>query len=143
MREEGTRTMADGETAPHVLLVEDDEDMRRVLARALRHAGCRVTTTGDGHEALAHLRPLAVPSLGARPDLVVTDVCLPGFSGLEVLETIRVLDRRIPVIVISAFMDPTMAEEARRLRATAFVTKPFDVEGFVADALQRLSDAAP
>jgi two-component system sensor histidine kinase RpfC len=116
--------------------------MRRVLAGALQNSGCRVTAACDGNEALVHLRPLAVPSFGARPDLVVTDVCLPGFGGLEVLETIRVLDRRIPVILISAFMDQAMADEARRLRATALVSEPLDVEGFVADVRRRISDAA-
>jgi len=117
--------------------------MRRVLARALERAGCRVTAACDGSEALVHLRPLAFPSFGPKPDLVVTDVCLPGFSGFEVLETIRLLDRRIPVIVISAFVDRAMIDEARRLRATEVVTKPFDVHGFVTDTLRLLADAAP
>jgi CheY-like chemotaxis protein len=115
-----------------VLVAEDDVEMRSVLALSLRKVGYQVIAVGDGAAALQALGPLANRrSTEPRPGLVVTDVRLPLFSGLQVLEAARILDRWLPVIVITAFGDPVTREGARSLAASAILDKPFEMEELV------------
>lgn len=76
---------------PRILLVDDEETVRRVTGRLLEKLGYRVRAAGDADEALALLRD------GERFDLVVTDVVMPGLSGIEMAERMRRLlpDQRI------------------------------------------------
>jgi two-component system response regulator PilR (NtrC family) len=109
-----------------ILVVEDEPDLGKVLASLLRREGYKVdlTETGSG----------AVERLGQEIyDLVITDVRLPGASGIDVLKTSKELCPEAPVIVITAFASDETAEEARKLGAFNFITKPFDNEKIVAD----------
>ncbi|MDA8165689.1 MAG: sigma-54 dependent transcriptional regulator [Desulfobacteraceae bacterium] len=102
-----------------ILLIDDDESLRRVTAYNLESAGFRVIAAGSGREGLAFFREKA-------PDLVVTDVKLGDLSGLEILETVKKEAPETPVIVITAFGSIEMAVSAMRQGAFNFITKPFD-----------------
>lgn len=118
-----------------VLLAEDDRELRRFLALALQHDGYRVTEVDSGHALLDQLWNRAASK--ASFDLIISDVHMPGFTGLEILEILRDADdpddeyaphiHDTPVILITAFGDLRLHADARRLGAVVF-DKPFDVD---------------
>jgi DNA-binding NtrC family response regulator len=102
-----------------ILLIDDDESLRRVTEYNLGAAGFQVLAASSGREGLALFRE-------KTPDLVVTDVKLGDLSGLEILEAVKKEVPETPVIVITAFGSIEMAVTAMRLGAFNFITKPFD-----------------
>ena len=112
-----------------LLLVEDDTEMRRLLAAALRRDGHLVIEAANGDEALDWLGPGVLDGDTERvPDLVVSDIRLPYFSGLEILESLQVAARRIPVILITGFPDRDTHARASELGAECVLEKPFDLD---------------
>jgi two-component system, response regulator, stage 0 sporulation protein F len=113
--------------ARHVLLVEDHLEMRRLLASLLRSDGHQVIEASDGLKALG-------PLLGRRGDpevdLLVTDLRMPGCTGLELLAFVRLERPETPVVLITAFADAATHAEAARLGAAAVFDKPFDLHSF-------------
>lgn len=105
--------------AAATILVCDDDPSLRELVRAVLGPAYRFAEAADGLEALALAREL-------RPDLVVLDVMLPGLSGIEVLEALRLDEelRSIPVVVITAWSHAEL--DAQVAGADRFVSKPFD-----------------
>ena len=103
---------------PRILVVEDQVDMARLLARNLELERFEVRTVGDGREVL----PLA---RSWDPDLVILDLMLPGLDGFEVLRGLRALRRRVPVIILSARGEEADKIRGFRLDADQYVTKPF------------------
>jgi DNA-binding response OmpR family regulator len=110
-----------------ILIAEDDKEMRRLLQRALARDGHDVDVVGSGDELLHRLGTAELSRHRARPDLVVSDVRMPGLSGLEVLSGLRDARWDTPMILMSAFGDPALEASARRLGAVLF-HKPFDVD---------------
>lgn len=126
---------------PVVLVAEDDDELRLLLCMRLSARGYRVVAARDGDEAIERLEPLISRCPGTlRPRLVITDVRMPGFDGLQVLETVRLLDRSLPVVVITAFGDRETHRAARLLDVTAVFDKPLDLGCLVA-ALERFLPA--
>ncbi|HEY7461483.1 MAG TPA: sigma-54 dependent transcriptional regulator [Gemmatimonadota bacterium] len=108
-----------------VLVVDDKEGMRDMLAAVLRDRGHMPTGCANGEEALVLLE--------GRPfDLVITDLRMGDIGGLEILEAVRRRSPETPVIVMTAFGSVTQAVEAMRLGAFDFVEKPFSVEAIEA-----------
>jgi DNA-binding NtrC family response regulator len=103
---------------PAVLLIEDDQSLRRVTEFTLEEAGYRVYTADDGEEGLRLFSSL-------NPDLVITDLQMPGMSGLEVLKRIKAENPRTLIIVITAFGTVENAVEAMKIGAFDFIAKPF------------------
>jgi DNA-binding NtrC family response regulator len=103
---------------PHVLIVDDDELISSGLEPVLLESGYTVSTCRKASEALAELEKEHI-------DLVLTDVCLPGMSGVEL--TRRILERwaDVPIIVITGFSDIEIAVEVLKLGARDFIRKPF------------------
>ena len=121
----------------HLLIVEDDGEMRRMVARLLREAGFRVSAARDGREMWEVMDAPAGP-----PDLVLLDVTLPGPSGLDLLRKLRKRSR-IPVVMLTARgeeMDRVMALD---LGADDYVAKPFAARELVARVRALLRRAAP
>ena len=111
-----------------LLLIEDDTEMRRMLAAALRRDGHVVVEAANGDDALDWLGPGVLDGDVERvPDLVVSDIRLPYFTGLEILESLQVSARRIPVILITGFPDRETYEQASQLGAACVLEKPFDL----------------
>jgi DNA-binding response OmpR family regulator len=109
-----------------ILLAEDDDEMRRMLVSALRRDGHVVEEASNGMDLLAKAGRSLLGFVGVPIDLVITDVCMPGFSGLEVLAALRETAPALRVIVITAFGSRDTRDEAARLGASAFFEKPFD-----------------
>ena len=109
----------------HVLLAEDDPEMRELMAWALRRDGYEVQEVGDGNEVLQVLG--LVEGEDGGPDLLVSDVRMPGLSGLEVLERLRRSRDDLPVILVTAFGDLETHAKAQRLGAEV-LDKPFDLD---------------
>jgi DNA-binding NtrC family response regulator len=107
-----------------VLVVEDDDAMRELLADELQAAGYEVVAAGNGAQALARLQRDPV-------DVVVTDLMMPGMKGNEVLERIRQWDPVMPVVIMTAFGSIESAVESMRAGAYHYVTKPFKMEELV------------
>lgn len=98
-----------------------------MLADELRRDGYEVLEARDGVEAtelLARLRSRP----DEAPELVVSDICMPSRTGLELLAELRKTEWRVPVILITAFGDDEVHEKARELGAIAVFDKPFDVD---------------
>jgi DNA-binding response OmpR family regulator len=111
-----------------LLLIEDDVEMRRMLAAALRRDGHAVVEAGNGDDALDWLGPGVLDGdLERIPDVVVSDIRLPYFTGLEILESLQVAGRRIPVILITGFPDQETFAQAAELGAVCVLEKPFDL----------------
>lgn len=111
---------------PDVLLAEDDEPFRRLIATALRRDGFEVAEARTGRELLTMVA--ARMQRGIDPfDLVITDIRMPVMSGLDAIAGLRSADWATAIIVITAFGDDLTRAEARRLGAQAMFSKPFDL----------------
>jgi two-component system, NtrC family, response regulator AtoC len=106
---------------PHVLIVDDELNIRRVLAAMLARAGYEVTTAEDGEQALAVLQKTPV-------HVVVTDLVMPRLGGMALLQRVSVDFPDVPVIVITAHGTVDSAVAALKAGAFDYVTKPFEQE---------------
>ena len=116
------------ENRTRVLLADDDDAMRALLARALRRACFDVVEACSGSELLWRLACGLVSHPALRFDLIVSDVRMPGFDGLNILASFRQLSIQIPVILITAFGTTEAHAAAAKLGAFALLDKPFDVD---------------
>ena len=107
--------------AQRVLIVDDDPAIRLLCAVNLEIEGLVVLEAADARRGLERAR-------SEQPDLVVTDVVMPGFSGFDLAEALRsdTRTREIPLIFLSSEDEPANADRARTLGALAYLTKPFD-----------------
>lgn len=108
---------------PRVLLVEDDADLRAYLTRLLTRDGWAVQAVPDAETALTTTGDPTRPA----PDLVLTDLILPGHSGLHLVTALRAQPRtaRLPVIILTARGGPDAAAEGLAAGADDYITKPF------------------
>jgi CheY-like chemotaxis protein len=111
-----------------VLLAEDDDDLRRLLAQALRGEGLRVVECPNG---LALAEALVTRLEKGEPlyDLVVSDVRMPGVTGLSVLEELSEWEELhdLPMVLMTAFGGPQMHALAQHFGAVTLLEKPFEV----------------
>ncbi len=106
---------------PHILIVDDQELMYRVLQATLRPLGARLSWVKSGAEAIQHIK-----SIGA-PDALVLDFSMPDMDGVETLRQIRKLDfgDSIPVVMLTARDQTHIRTDAEGLQIHSFMTKPF------------------
>lgn len=102
-----------------ILVVDDKEMMRDSVGATLTRAGFEVVTADGGDKALQ-----AIAS--RRPDAVVTDLKMPGMTGIELIEKIRAIDDDLPVVMMTAFATVDTAVKAVKAGAFDYVTKPFE-----------------
>ncbi|PZQ89091.1 MAG: hypothetical protein DI534_09985 [Leifsonia xyli] len=121
------------EESRRVLVVDDDPDVAMFVKTVLeRRGGCVVQTASDG--------PSALTAVGAfRPDVVVTDIQMPGLSGLDLLTAIRIDTPWMPVVIMTAHVSVDYAVSALRAQADEFLTKPIDSARLV-EVVTRLSE---
>ena len=115
-------------TSPRVLLAEDDDEMRALLAAALRKDGYEVTTCGNGINLLGHVSAGLHGRRSGSYDLVVSDIRMPGLTALEVFEDLQGHSTPPPLILITAFGDERTHAQADRLGALAVLDKPFPID---------------
>ena len=101
-----------------ILVAEDEPIMLKTIALRLKKDGHDVLTTDNGREALNLIAAQA-------PDLIITDIMMPYASGLEIVGTVKTLEKKIPVIVLSAMGQENVVLEAFNLGADDFIAKPF------------------
>jgi DNA-binding response OmpR family regulator len=111
-----------------VVLVDDDDAVRGVCAEHLRGAGYDVIPLPSGEAALT-----VISERGTAIDALVTDVSMPGMSGLELARAVRARGSRIPVLLISGYADELERGTGRERLDASFLPKPFSGEGLVAE----------
>ncbi len=104
-----------------ILVVDDEAEIRSLLAAVLQNKGYEVVTAEDGAAALQ-----AVPR--ERPAVILMDLSMPRMNGMDALPEIKRLDAEVPVIICTAHADLATAVRAMKLGAYDYLTKPFDVE---------------
>lgn len=109
---------------PHILIVDDDENLRWITQAQLEDAGFRAETAESGEQALERIR---IDS----PSLVITDLKMPGMTGMALLGQIRKLEPDMPIIIITAFGTIQSAVEAVKAGAYDYLTKPINYEDLV------------
>lgn len=122
--------MAERKAGALVLVADDEEPIRGLCRRLLEAEGYRVVTARDGLEAIERFRKGSV-------DAVITDVKMPGASGIEVLRFIRERSLDTPVILITGFASLDLALEALRLGANELLVKPVQSGGLIPLAVER------
>ena len=122
----------------HVLVVDDDPDLLKLLALRLSAAGYAAQTAESGERALA---AIAV----SRPDVVVTDLRMGGMDGLALFEAIQRTAPTLPVIILTAHGTIPDAVDATRRGVFGFLPKPFEARELLAQVEQalKLSSSAP
>jgi two-component system, cell cycle response regulator DivK len=112
---------------PRLLLVEDDQAIREMMARRLELRGFAVTTAVDGEAGLA-------AAFADPPAAILLDASLPGLSGWEVARTLRADPRgaTIPIVAVTAHAGASDKQAALAAGCTAFFPKPVDFNGLVA-----------
>jgi two-component system, chemotaxis family, response regulator Rcp1 len=117
-----------------VLLVEDNPGDVDLVAHAVREYPCDVSVASDGVEAMEFLRKEGRHAAAADPDLVLLDLNLPRLSGREVLARVKEDPalKHIPVVILSSSQAHRDLLETYRLHANCFVTKPVDLDEFLA-----------
>lgn len=111
-----------------ILVIEDEENMRWVLKRALEKSGYQVMTLGRGDQAIKFFA-------SSRVDLVLLDLKMPGMDGISVLRELRQLSTDVPILLLTAYASVPTAVDAIKIGATDYLRKPFDLE----DILTRIS----
>jgi DNA-binding NtrC family response regulator len=107
-----------------ILIVDDEANARNALAELLREEGYAVETAADGFKALGKLEE-------SLPDLVLTDLKMPGMGGVELLEKVKGLDEEIVVVVMTAFGAVETAVNAMKKGAANYLTKPLNLTELV------------
>ncbi|MFY9951303.1 MAG: response regulator, partial [Candidatus Sulfotelmatobacter sp.] len=120
--------------ARKILLADDSVTAQNMGRKILADAGYEVITVNNGSAALKKIAEL-------KPDLVILDVYMPGYSGLEVCQRLKESQdsSRIPVLLTVGKLEPFKPEEAHRVRAEGFIVKPFEASELLS-ALSKLED---
>jgi CheY-like chemotaxis protein len=108
-------------------VADDDAELRWLVRITLQRAGFTVEEHPDGRALLARIATLQDPS-APRPALIVTDQHMPGAQGLDALAALEQVGVVIPVLLISAFADAALREQARQCGAAAVLGKPFELD---------------
>jgi len=103
-----------------LLIVDDEAGIRDLLETAFEGTGFQISTAKNGKEAIHFFHQ-------ERPDVVLLDIKLPDFSGMEVLEQIQKYSQKATIIMITAVEESKTAIRCMKLGAKAYITKPFDL----------------
>jgi CheY-like chemotaxis protein len=115
--------------AARVVLAEDDTELRALIASVLRAEGHEVVEIRDGTELLEYVADhVRADGTLHDVDLLISDIRMPGFTGLHVVAALRKVSGNTPVILITAFGDEHTHEYAKSLDVAAVLDKPFDLD---------------
>ena len=121
---------------PRILVVDDEEAVRDLLAKTLTMADYEAETAADGPAALDRLR-------AAEYDLLITDLKMPGMDGLSVIREARRLRPDLAVIIITGYSTEASAIEAINLGVAGYLTKPFRLPRILATTARALGEPMP
>jgi DNA-binding response OmpR family regulator len=115
----------------HILVVDDESDVRELLSKFLTRRGYEVNTASDGMAAMEAIRD-------NRPDIVLLDIRLPKIDGLSVLQRLRDESENVAIITMSGVADEDTARRSLELGAADFITKPFNLPYLETSLLAKL-----
>lgn len=118
---------------PRILIVDDEQGVRDLLARALSGGEYDVDVAPDGRTAVEQLRTIEY-------DLLITDLKMPGMDGLSVIREARRIFPELPVIIITGYSTEASAIEAINLGVSGYITKPFRLPRILAAAQKALGE---
>jgi CheY-like chemotaxis protein len=129
-------TAADPTAAPpplgRVLVADDDDALRGLIAAALRREGFDVVEATTGVECVGYAQPWTFRGNPVEPpDIIVSDVRMPGWSGFEALRILRAGSSPPPMILMTAFASPDAHDLAAQLGAAHLFDKPFEIDDLV------------
>jgi CheY-like chemotaxis protein len=115
---------------PRIIVAEDEADVRQLVAVALRGLGYEIIEARSGAELLDEIGDGLLEEGGSarRPDVIISDIRMPGLTGLEILAGLRQAEWSTAIVLMTAYPSPETREEAERLGADAFFAKPFDID---------------
>lgn len=115
----------------HILIAEDDDEMRALLTQTLNAKGYKVSECSNGFQLINELKFFENPEDCEKYNLVISDIRMPGLIGTEVLEAASLSPNAPPIILITAFGDTETHDQARRFGAVAILDKPFDMDDLI------------
>lgn len=104
-----------------LLLVDDEKGITDSLKDFFQHRGFDVQAVNSGEEALEVIK-------SDKPDIVFLDIRMKGISGLDVLERVKKMDKRIKIIMLTIYEEQEMVNKAKELGADEYITKPFRID---------------
>jgi DNA-binding NtrC family response regulator len=116
----------------HILVVDDERDVREGLGKLLELEGYDVTTAENGQVAIERAKT-------QRFDLVLTDLRMPGLDGVQTLTGLKQIHPGMPVIIVTAYVSDETAARCEREGAYGYVMKPFDLD----ELLRIIEEAVP
>ncbi|MCW3081749.1 response regulator [Segetibacter sp.] len=108
-----------------ILIAEDDSLILKTIELCLKRDGFEIICCMDGLDAMEKIEQL-------NPDLIIVDIMLPYFSGLEIVGKVKQNKNPVPIIVISAMGQQTVVDEAMKLGADEYISKPFNIAALTA-----------
>ena len=114
-----------------ILVVDDEEDIRRLLADRLRLEGYQVAAASSGREALALVEQ-------QPPDLIILDLVMPGMSGIDTLKQMKERGVTAKVVILTAYGTAQQVREAVALGVREFIGKPFDLDRLIRIAAEEV-----
>jgi two-component system response regulator (stage 0 sporulation protein F) len=115
-----------------ILLAEDDDEMRKLLAQALCEDRYEVIQCHDGGEFLVRLQSFIIDKHSVDFDVIISDIRMPGLTGLEILKDLHECRGFPPMILITAFGDKETHAKAEKFGAAAIFDKPFEIDDLLA-----------
>lgn len=103
-----------------VLVIDDQPGIRRLLVEVLTEEGYNVVTASNGYEGVQQVKD-------TNPDLILMDMKMPGMDGIETLRELKRIGQASRVIMMTAYGELELINQAQQLGAYAYITKPFDI----------------
>lgn len=103
-----------------VLVIDDQPGIRRLLVEVLAEEGYSVVTASNGYEGVQQVKD-------TQPDLVLMDMKMPGMDGIETLRELKRIGQADKVIMMTAYGELELVNQAQQLGAYTYITKPFDI----------------
>ncbi len=117
---------------PRVVVAEDEPDVLMMVSVALRGLGYDLIEARNGAELLDELGDgLLLGDRSAQPDVIISDIRMPGLTGMEILAGLRQAHWSTAIVLMTAYADRETRAEAERLGVDAFFEKPFDIDDLV------------
>lgn len=118
MRNKVIKSMANADSK--VLVIDDQPGIRRLLVEVLAEEGYNVITAANGYEGVQQVKD-------ADPDLILMDMKMPGMDGIETLRELKRIGQADKVIMMTAYGELELVNQAQQLGAYTYITKPFDI----------------
>ena len=120
----------------HILIVDDEVDQLRTMKLGLRRKGYAVTTATSGVEAMDKLNAPEIPF-----HMVITDYAMPGMDGITFLKEIRMLNKQLTVVLMTAYGRNEVLAEAINNQCNGYIEKPFCMDEFILE-IEKIRNSA-